>query len=80
LKLQYDEQLSKFAFNFNLRRYNLLSAAERSGRHSEADAVWAMMLASRVPPHTVMCGAYVHCLGCQAGAYTRPFQLSLSHF
>jgi hypothetical protein len=27
LKLQYDDSLSNFAFNFNLRRYNLLSLA-----------------------------------------------------
>jgi len=28
LKLQYDETLSNFAFNFNLRRYNVVSNAE----------------------------------------------------
>ena len=44
---------------------HLVSAAERSGFYEEADGVWEAMLASRVPPHTVMCGAYVHCLGCQ---------------
>jgi pentatricopeptide repeat protein len=44
---------------------HLVSAAERSGFYKEADAVWELMLASRIPPHTVMCGAYVHCLGCQ---------------
>ena len=47
---------------------HLVSAAERSGRHEEADAVWNDALASRRfigPPSSVMCGAYVHCLGCQ---------------
>ena len=36
--------------------------------HEEADAVWNDALASRRfigPPSSVMCGAYVHCLGCQ---------------
>ena len=48
---------------------HLVSAAERAGRYAEADAVWSEMLKSPNPsirrPSTVMCGAYVHCLGCQ---------------
>ena len=46
-----------------------MSAAERAGRYVAADAVWSEMLESPNPsvrrPSTVMCGAYVHCLGCQ---------------
>ena len=67
---------------------HLISAAERAGKHQEADLVWHEALSSsssgassssastsrqttRNPsrgsfkPHTVMCGAYVHCLGTQ---------------
>ena len=48
---------------------HLVSAAERAGRYDAADAVWSEMLESPNPsvrrPSTVMCGAYVHCLGCQ---------------
>ena len=44
---------------------HLVSAAERSERYEEADQVWSLMLNSKIRPHTVMCGAYVHCLGCQ---------------
>ena len=43
----------------------LISAAERSGEYVAADGVWAEMLRARIIPHTVMCGAYIHCLGCQ---------------
>jgi hypothetical protein len=32
LKLQYDEVLSNFAFNFNLRRYNVAGCARREAR------------------------------------------------
>ena len=55
---------------------HLISAAERAGKHHEADAVWQEALSSSsrgrassvvktFKPHTVMCGAYVHCLGTQ---------------
>ena len=48
---------------------HLVSAAERAGRYDAADEVWSEMLSSPNPrvrrPSTVMCGAYVHCLGCQ---------------
>ena len=44
----------------------LISAAERSGEYVAADGVWAEMLRARIIPHTVMCGAYIHCLGCQS--------------
>ena len=44
----------------------LISAAERSGEYIAADGVWAEMLRARIIPHTVMCGAYIHCLGCQS--------------
>lgn len=43
----------------------LISAAERSGEYLAADTVWMDMLRNRIIPHTVMCGAYIHCLGCQ---------------
>lgn len=48
---------------------HLVSAAERAGRYDAADDVWSEMLRSPNRavrrPSTVMCGAYVHCLGCQ---------------
>ena len=44
---------------------HLVSAAERGGKHEEADEIWTLMLASKIPPNTVVCGAYVHCLGSQ---------------
>ena len=54
---------------------HLISAAERAGEHAAADDVWQEAVydsrsaggsrSSSFKPHTVMCGAYVHCLGAQ---------------
>jgi pentatricopeptide repeat protein len=45
----------------------LISAAERAGEYEAADVVWREMLTKsrHVVPHTVMCGAYIHCLARQ---------------
>jgi len=45
----------------------LISAAERAGEYEAADVVWREMLTKsrHVVPHTVMCGAYIHCLAKQ---------------
>jgi hypothetical protein len=41
LKVQYGEPLSKFAFNFNLRRYNSGTPTTSRPRSSASTATWA---------------------------------------
>ena len=63
------EELKAAQLNADSYTYtHLVSAAERAG-YDAADDVWSEMLRSPNRavrrPSTVMCGAYVHCLGCQ---------------
>ena len=67
------EELKRARFVPDAYTYtHLISAAERAGEHEAADAVWREAtetarngFRASFKPHTVMCGAYVHCLGTQ---------------
>ena len=66
LKVKYDELLSNFGFKFNLRRYNLATAAVL-----RADHVWrTLALAQPLNALVFVYDGLIYAF--QAGAYIRP--------
>ena len=66
LTLKYDEALTNFAFNFNLRRYILARGRysskffTRSGLVHERDKAWGVLRTSNPPPLNILILFRVH--------------------
>jgi hypothetical protein len=77
LKLQYDEPLSNFALNFNLRRYSLaLLHPDRSSEVAQQAAAQRLKLfpgseENDPPLPTVLAGSYDSCVYAYSADYGR---------